>query len=55
MHIIYQMDIREAAYCGNMERVQNLVKEEGVEINQRNPVNGWTGKFEFESQLFWVL
>jgi hypothetical protein len=39
---LHVMDIREAAYCGNMERVQNLVEEEGLDINQRNPINGWT-------------
>lgn len=45
------MDIREAAYCGNMERVQNLVEEEGLDINQRNPINGWTGTFKMQIRI----
>lgn len=48
----FQMDIREAAYCGNMERVQNLVEDEGVDINQRNPINGWTGTFKMQIRYY---
>eukprot|EP01122_Echinamoeba_exundans_P010323 TRINITY_DN3839_c0_g1_i2.p1 TRINITY_DN3839_c0_g1~~TRINITY_DN3839_c0_g1_i2.p1 ORF type:complete len:252 (-),score=66.23 TRINITY_DN3839_c0_g1_i2:1503-2258(-) len=36
------MDLREAAFTGNMVAIRKFIEEDGVPINQQNAINGWT-------------
>jgi hypothetical protein len=36
------MDIREAAYSGNIQALRELIDEQGADVNEPNKVNGWT-------------
>jgi hypothetical protein len=39
------MDIREAAYSGNIQALRVLVDEEGADVNEPNKVNQWTRSY----------
>jgi hypothetical protein len=38
-----KLDLREAAYTGNIDILKRLIEEEGVDVNEPHPVNKLTG------------
>jgi hypothetical protein len=38
-------DIREAAFSNDIERLKYFVEVVGIDVNEPNAVNGWTGAF----------